>query len=140
MYVISPQEYVCDIEAKVQLIIAAVRKQLNISQLEMKKRMTLNLVSICTLRAIRGMTLNLVSICTLRVIMGMALNLVSICTLRAIGGYDTKLSINMYIKIWLREKKFRLGENRKLSPGRTGSWTISEVMKNGVDYRIPRDR
>ena len=39
-------------------------------------------------------------------------------------------------KVWLRKKNYRIGESMKLSPRRTGTWQIVEVLANGLNYRI----
>ena len=42
-------------------------------------------------------------------------------------------------KVWLRKKCYKTGENKKLSPRRTGPWTIAENLANGVNFRITID-
>ena len=39
-------------------------------------------------------------------------------------------------KVWLRKKCYKTGENRKLSPRRTGPWTVIETFPNLVNFRI----
>ena len=38
--------------------------------------------------------------------------------------------------MWLRKKCYKTGENRKLSPRRTGPWTAIETFPNLVNFRI----
>ena len=38
--------------------------------------------------------------------------------------------------MWLKVKFYKTGENRKLSPRRTGPWTVLEKMPNGLNFRI----
>ena len=38
------------------------------------------------------------------------------------------------------EKFFKTGESRKLSPRRTGPWTVIEKLLNGVNFRVCCDR
>ena len=38
--------------------------------------------------------------------------------------------------VWLRKKNFRPGESRKLSPRRSGPWTILRKMPNAVNFEI----
>ena len=37
---------------------------------------------------------------------------------------------------WLKKKYYKTGENRKLSPRKTGPWTIIDKMPNGVNFRV----
>ena len=39
-------------------------------------------------------------------------------------------------RVWLHKHTFKKGENAKLSPRKTGPWTIVEVLPNGVNFRI----
>ena len=39
-------------------------------------------------------------------------------------------------KVWLKVKHYKSGDNRKLSPRRTGLWTVVDKMPNGVNFRI----
>lgn len=38
--------------------------------------------------------------------------------------------------VWLKKKFYKTGENRKLSPRRTGPWKIIEILPNGVNFKI----
>ena len=42
-------------------------------------------------------------------------------------------------KVWLKMKHYKSGENRKLSPRRSGPWTIMEKLPNGVNFCIVND-
>ena len=48
-----------------------------------------------------------------------------------------KLVIND--RVWLERRSFRSHENKKLSPRKTGPWTIMKVYPNGVNFRIKED-
>ena len=53
--------------------------------------------------------------------------------------YNNKLNFNDYKvgdQAWLKKKYYKTGENRKLSPRRTGPWTIVDKMPNGVNFRV----
>ena len=53
--------------------------------------------------------------------------------------YNKKLNFNDYKvgdQAWLKKKYYKTGENRKLSPRRTGPWTIVDKMPNGVNFRV----
>ena len=39
-------------------------------------------------------------------------------------------------KVWLHKVTFKKGENAKLSPRKTGPWTIVKVYPNGVNFKI----
>ena len=43
-------------------------------------------------------------------------------------------------KVWLKVKHYKTGENRKLSPRRTGPWTVVSKLPNGVNFRIVNDK
>ena len=42
-------------------------------------------------------------------------------------------------KVWMTTKYFKTGESRKLSPRRSGPWTIIEKLPNGVNFRVRCD-
>ena len=53
--------------------------------------------------------------------------------------YNKKLNSNDYKvadQAWLKKKYYKTGENRKLSPIKTGPWTIIDKMPNGVNLRV----
>ena len=53
--------------------------------------------------------------------------------------YDKRLNVFDHEpgdKVWLKTKHFKAGESRKLSPRRTGPWTIVEKLPNGVNFRV----
>ena len=53
--------------------------------------------------------------------------------------YNKKLNFNDYKvgdQAWLKKKYYKTGENRKLSPRKTGPWTIIDKMQNGVNFRV----
>ena len=53
--------------------------------------------------------------------------------------YNRKLNFIDYQrgeKVWLKVKHYKTGENRKLSPRRTGPWVVVDKMPNGVNFRI----
>lgn len=57
--------------------------------------------------------------------------------------YNKKLKFHDYqpgVKVWLAKKFFKTGESRKLSPRRSGPWTVVEKLPNGVNFRIACDR
>ena len=39
-------------------------------------------------------------------------------------------------KVWLRRKTFGRNENRKMSPRKSGPWTVVKVYANGVNFKI----
>ena len=39
-------------------------------------------------------------------------------------------------KVWLKVKYYKTGVNRKLSPRRTGPWTVVSKLPNGVNFKI----
>ena len=56
--------------------------------------------------------------------------------------YDKNVNFQNYEigeKVWLKKKNFKVGESRKLSPRKTGPWTIRNKMTNGVTYQIEND-
>ena len=56
--------------------------------------------------------------------------------------YNKSLNVNRYSlhdRAWLLKKVFKTGENRTLSPRRTGPWTIVKLYPNGVNFRIEND-
>ena len=56
--------------------------------------------------------------------------------------YDKSANFQRYIvgdKVWLKKKNFKLGESRKLSPRKTGPWTIRNKMNNGITFLIEND-
>ena len=57
-------------------------------------------------------------------------------------NYDKSVRLNEYSagsQVWLRKKCYKTGENKKLSPRRTGPWTILKKFPNGVNFRIKRN-
>ena len=53
--------------------------------------------------------------------------------------YNKNIRFHNYVvgeKVWLRKKLYKVGENKKLSPRRTGPWTVVERKENGVTFRI----
>ena len=43
-------------------------------------------------------------------------------------------------KVWMKKKRFKPGENRKLSPRKTGPWTVIRKCNNGVNFEIENDK
>ena len=41
--------------------------------------------------------------------------------------------------MWVKLKHYKTGESRKLSPRRTGPWTIVEKLPNGVNFKVSND-
>ena len=41
---------------------------------------------------------------------------------------------------WMKKKRFKPGENRKLSPRKTGPWTVIRKCNNGVNCEIENDK
>ena len=39
-------------------------------------------------------------------------------------------------KVWLQKKTFKPNENKKMSPQKTGPWTIIKVYPNNVNFKI----
>ena len=53
--------------------------------------------------------------------------------------YNKKLKFIDYLpgqQVWLNNKYFKPGENRKCAPRRDGPWTIIEKLDNGVNFSI----
>ena len=42
-------------------------------------------------------------------------------------------------KVWVKMKYYKVGENRKLSPRRSGPWTIREKLPNGLNFKVTND-
>ena len=42
-------------------------------------------------------------------------------------------------RVWLHKKSYKTGENRKLSPRKTGPWIIERKMGNGVNFEIKKN-
>ena len=42
--------------------------------------------------------------------------------------------------VWMKKKRFKPGENRKLSPRKTGPWTVIRKCNNGVNFEIENDK
>ena len=42
-------------------------------------------------------------------------------------------------KVWLKKKHFKTGENMKLAPKRTGTWSVLRKLANGVNFEIIND-
>ena len=56
--------------------------------------------------------------------------------------YDKTQKIHKLVindKVWLERRSFGPRENKKLSPRKTGPWTITKVYPNGVNFRIRED-
>ena len=56
--------------------------------------------------------------------------------------YNKHLKVNNYLpndKVWLQRKTFQLTENEKLSPRRSGPWTIVKILPNKVNFKIRED-
>ena len=56
--------------------------------------------------------------------------------------YNKSLNVYRYSlhdMVWLLKRVFKTGENRKLSPHRTGPSTIVKLYPNGVNFRIEND-
>ena len=56
--------------------------------------------------------------------------------------YDKNIRIYDYkegSKVWLKVKHYKSGETRKLSPRRTGPWTVVRKLPNGVNFEITND-
>ena len=56
--------------------------------------------------------------------------------------YNKKLNFCDYqpgYRAWLKKKYYKTGENRKLSPRKTGPWVIMEKLPNGVTFKIRND-
>ena len=56
--------------------------------------------------------------------------------------YNKNIRFNDYKcgdKVWVKLKHYKTGENRKLSPRRTGPWTIVEKLPNGVNFKVSND-
>ena len=56
--------------------------------------------------------------------------------------YNKRLRFNDYgegDKVWLKVKHYKSGETRKLSPRRTGPWTVLQKLPNGVNFEIRND-
>ena len=57
--------------------------------------------------------------------------------------YNQNLRFNDYKpgeKVWLKRRHFKPGENRKLSPRKTGPWTIICKKPNGVNFEIENSK
>ena len=56
--------------------------------------------------------------------------------------YNKRLNYNDFKpgdRAWLKKKYYKSGENKKLSPRKTGPWTIMEKLPNGVNFKIKND-
>ena len=56
--------------------------------------------------------------------------------------YNKNIRFNDYKcgdKVWVKLKHYKTGESRKLSPRRTGPWTIVEKLPNGVNFKVSND-
>ena len=56
--------------------------------------------------------------------------------------YDKNIRVYNYdvgSKVWLKIKHYKSGETRKLSPRRTGPWTVVQKLPNGVNFEIQND-
>ena len=56
--------------------------------------------------------------------------------------YNKNLNFNDFKpgdRAWLKKKHYKTGENRKLSPRKTGPFTIIEKLPNGVNFRIKNE-
>ena len=42
-------------------------------------------------------------------------------------------------KVWVKMKYYKVGEHRKLSPRRSGPWTIREKLPNGLNFKVTND-
>ena len=55
------------------------------------------------------------------------------------NSYDRNTRVNIYKEgdqVWLRKKAYKTGEYKKLSPRRTGPWTVLKKLNNGSNYQI----
>ena len=43
-------------------------------------------------------------------------------------------------QVWVKRKRFKPGENRKLAPRKSGPWTVVEKLPNGVNFRIINEK
>ena len=58
---------------------------------------------------------------------------------RMVTSYNTSVKHHDYAvgdEVWLRKKNFKCGESEKLSPRRTGPWTVVEVKENGRNFLL----
>ena len=39
-------------------------------------------------------------------------------------------------QVWLKRKHFKPGENRKLTPRKSGPWIVIKKLPNGVNFEI----
>ena len=57
--------------------------------------------------------------------------------------YNKNIRFNDYVpgdKVWLKRRHFKPGENRKLSPRKTGPWTVICKKPNGVNFEIENSK
>lgn len=57
--------------------------------------------------------------------------------------YNKNIRFNDYKegqKVWLKNKHYKSGENRKLAPRRNGPWFVLRKLPNGVNFRIENSR
>ena len=56
--------------------------------------------------------------------------------------YNKHIRFNDYTigdKVWVKMKHYKTGESRKLSPRRNGPWTITEILPNGLNFKVVND-
>ena len=56
--------------------------------------------------------------------------------------YNENIRFNDYKpgdRAWLKKKYYKSGENRKLSPRKTGPWFIVEKLPNGVNFKVKNE-
>ena len=57
--------------------------------------------------------------------------------------YNKNIRFNDYKegqKVWLKNKHYKSGENRKLAPRRNGPWIVLRKLPNGVNFKIENSR
>ena len=55
------------------------------------------------------------------------------------NGYDKKVTKrHVYDMVWLKTKSYRIGENKKLSPQKTGPWIITVKLDNYAKFKIKK--
>ena len=56
--------------------------------------------------------------------------------------YDSNVWVNNYAvgqKVWLKSRYYKTGESKKLAPRKSGPWTVTRILGNGVNFEIRRD-
>ena len=56
--------------------------------------------------------------------------------------YNKNVRVKSYTigqKVWLKSKYYKTGESKKLAPRKSGPWTMTKILENGVNFETKRD-